>query len=1231
MKALKQSNKLIIVLTTLIILMVLVTFGDVFMANMVAYADSVIGVENVEEKCRNYTDSYEPNGINLNEYLNDYISRLDVSSFDISTNTPCLLQGGSCFASNVSYTGQALNVTASIDGDDNIVKLIPRELFTYANKTLFVGKKYGFLVVTNCSNTGFCTSTVIIIKVENSVSDYLADITLTISKAFDFAYITAGHNSTLLPKIPSLATSGINVTYTLGDGVTTAVAPVPGVKESTNGMSVEKHLCYFESERYTLANISFGAKICSQNKYNQWDSQYEASGDTGYFFTGNNYYYSASKHNNSGFHNGITEVSKGVISAGIDKVISIAEDAASNAVIPLKVASTILKVCDTFIPLSQNIEYKETNGKYGYGYDAQYLPNTKQGQISAYGDLVKASHMVLSGTDEDVLYFKEDDFANAQFSYSHTDGVYDYTQFEFRVGANIYDNSRNNVGAVVSASSYYDINTPSAKIMDNYVASDYYLLPYGTQVFSYSPSYCSEYVVEDLDSAIELYLNNVKQSRQSDGSYELKLSSGNSYTILLKNKSYVSDSGQLLLMPKFVSQGNNTLQLDANATSVVSITPTASGVYTISMPNAIVKDVLTKNANGIGYDHNNTLSTNDNSRDEVSVYLKAGNTYIILLKNSASTTLSGTLSVQPLNRSWSVGTNASCPVYPEVTYYSFTVPSDDTATVDYVFTFTNAQNVHFIVVDEDGVLYTNTIEMSSDGWLLARYLTPGKTYYIGIYGNQDIDVTPICAKNVGDSYTWKVYDGNTLCSAEPSGTYLLQRGKSYTVTLWVNNNYKYTNVAKTFDGLDEYTATSAVYDNGTGKLTLTADRDIASFLTLTAGDLKFVSLNVKTAMNSNEIGISIDYVNKIQANFTKSELARQVNFIVSGKNAYGTSINKPYNTTGSEYTTGLKDLYSALAVGVATIRVVSVEFYNKYEGRPYIQTIDGVAATVDCSTTDIYNALQFYNIRYHDSDRFKVKNSIDFSTLGENVNWIPIPELNGVIIGNFYILKGIKMVIPASVDISNVGLIRTITSTGSVTGLVLHNLSLTSATDHDKDWINVGGIAGQNNGTVSFCTVKGTITCNRNCASIGGIIGANSGTVGYNSFVGTVYGNGDMGGIIGINAAGSVSYNSVTDSFIKHYVVDEARSVGGIIGYCCGGSVANSTVKSTSISIENTSDVKKIKTRMGIVIGHLSSATVKNNNTIENCTTSTGKLKKTDYCFKYYNGQIGNMSDATVE
>lgn len=51
---------------------------------------------------------------------------------------------GESFDNNAQYYTNITTVKIGVFGDDNIVKLIPRELFTYENKTLYIGKKYGF-------------------------------------------------------------------------------------------------------------------------------------------------------------------------------------------------------------------------------------------------------------------------------------------------------------------------------------------------------------------------------------------------------------------------------------------------------------------------------------------------------------------------------------------------------------------------------------------------------------------------------------------------------------------------------------------------------------------------------------------------------------------------------------------------------------------------------------------------------------------------------------------------------------------------------------------------------------------------------------------------------------------------------------------------------------------------------------------------------------------------------
>ena len=134
-------------------------------------------------------------------------------------------------------------------------------------------------------------------------------------------------------------------------------------------------------------------------------------------------------------------------------------------------------------------------------------------------------------------------------------------------------------------------------------------------------------------------------------------------------------------------------------------------------------------------------------------------------------------------------------------------------------------------------------------------------------------------------------------------------------------------------------------------------------------------------------------------------------------------------------------------------------------------------------------------------------------TLTENINltdidWTPIGTYDKPYTGTFdgggkYTITGLT--VTGSNDY--VGLFGRIGSGGAVKNVILTEVNVTAGT-------SVGGIAGQNDGTVENCSVDGTVT-GTGFTDTGGIVGTNYGTISGCSAEGTVTGSVNDGGIAG--------------------------------------------------------------------------------------------------------------------
>ena len=134
---------------------------------------------------------------------------------------------------------------------------------------------------------------------------------------------------------------------------------------------------------------------------------------------------------------------------------------------------------------------------------------------------------------------------------------------------------------------------------------------------------------------------------------------------------------------------------------------------------------------------------------------------------------------------------------------------------------------------------------------------------------------------------------------------------------------------------------------------------------------------------------------------------------------------------------------------------------------------------------------------------------------------------------------------------NNVGLFGFIGIGGTVRNLALTGVNINTTGSYGD---NVGGIAGQNRGTIENCYVTGAVTGR---SSVGGIAGENRGTVRNCYSTCTVSLNNpsaiNIGGIVGYNNGGWVTKCYATGN------ISGGGSVGGIVGRNTSG--ANSNVE----------------------------------------------------------------------
>ena len=174
---------------------------------------------------------------------------------------------------------------------------------------------------------------------------------------------------------------------------------------------------------------------------------------------------------------------------------------------------------------------------------------------------------------------------------------------------------------------------------------------------------------------------------------------------------------------------------------------------------------------------------------------------------------------------------------------------------------------------------------------------------------------------------------------------------------------------------------------------------------------------------------------------------------------------------------------------------------------------------------------------------YKLTNDIDLTewieTNSPTNGWIPV-TLRGTFDGGGHTISGLWCD-----SVSLAGLFSNI-----IHGAVAKNIKITIPEGKAICGSTAGGIAGENNGTITYCTVIGTIQNidYEDYYYTGGIVGSNNATIGNCMFTGTVQGGFYVGGIAGFG--GASIYKCYTSGDIISYRINGC--LGGIVGTTSG-------------------------------------------------------------------------------
>ncbi len=1224
----KKANKFYII--SLIAILTVSLFVTIVMADSkIAFAT---GNENLtlEKQNEQNTSTDSPNGISISAYIEDFRNACAIPYYMYNLSTP--VSKRSLFSNGCSFSIANIS-SATVDADDNITKIIPKEYFTSVCEELYIGKEYGFYINTNYepnNNTTFLRNTVILIDVvpiANQIS--LIDIKLTPLVQLEFVTFSSTAN------VKTPRTSALTVAeYYCNYSTSLSQSVVAPRMYYTLGTNTNDKVEFCEIERFRLHDISTVALINNQNALNAGDIGYDANDDKGYFFTGNNYYFSATQRISEGNIVGsVGEVVTTMLDHGMGYVLS--NNQLSELGDFFGISGMAFDIVSSIVESTRVFEYSASNDRY----EAVHLYNTRSTQIANYeGNLIKESHILLNTSGTDRMYFLTGDYSRAQFVISSYDNSeeYEYSQMAIMYGMRI-ENVKNNdttVGILQSNITYYDINTPQTTPIQMGQPANTYILPGGSQHFDFTPTVNGvavggKYVLDVGSNDVDVYIDDVKQT-VTNGLCEFDVTQGVASNIVLKNVSTTKYRRAISISPKAVANGDSVSVL-AGKKYLVKYVPTTTDIYTLG--SSEIEIVGAYEYHNEAFTRVQTLTDSFVEGNSIDNLCFANTSYYLVLHNKEQYGCTTTLTMTPISDRVQVGNNSNINI-PATRYklYSFTTPNVGQS--NYSFVFNNSPRLSYMLMSTTG--QTCEIENAGQGYFKALNLAPNTEYYFGIKSAEQTSLSLEIIASNEDPFVWKVYDGETLLTTTSTNRYHLAKGKEYRVELWIGNT-RYMDIAHFADSLDidNNVNTGFDFDSATGTMSLESNRDYNSTVLLALKkynnsletDYTYhpTFLMIYTAISVSEVQISVNVVDDIIANFVYGDSINYINVRVTGQNKSQQAISLSYSLPKSTTSLSLMQaLYNNKAVCDATLDVESVNYTRNGETRT-VELHNNVTINCDYSHLSgtervITNALHLYNIRNSVSSTYHIANNINVSKLG--ANWTPIAYFSGAIYGDGNKISGMTISLTGKSSLYY-GFIEL--NEGKVRILIIEGLSISGAPPTNRV-VYVGGIAAHNNGDIYNCIVQGNISIDATHSNVGGIVGRNTGTLSNCTFGQTVgnpsylYGRENVGGIVGYSG-GSLTNCTTTNADIVFVLTSTPYSVGGLVGYAEECTFVGNAVMNVDISLSYQGQTSS--QRIGWHIGTLKSCTIISAGGHAGCTHNISQIQNQLYCFAQYDGRIG--------
>lgn len=1147
------------------------------------------------------------------------------SQYDTYTNTDANLNNYNINQRMSSVAKFGKDLLLSVWNDDEIVKIIPRELFTKNGEYLYIGKEYGFFVNTfsdtyyDSETETYSTSSknkhsyVLVFDITNDLHYQNSDtVQITVAPVFqyEYAYIDATESYLSLN-----GTSGYNLSgyrkkaiYDLSEGsADNFVVLCPRF-----GTSV----VYQQETRYYLKDISFGLSLYNEQALNEGDQGYQAINDEGSFFLNLDYKYNGIVRERGAFpvKETITlakDVAKLLLTKGLGKVAN----TLNNLLNLTELASGIGNAINFISGIENFVNPSDIETGNGI-ITATYLQNDLNNK------LIKGVGAAINTANAESVWYKVGNTCSITAQTMHTAKGREpnYMRLNREIGLKIVDVADDSTVMTGLTSEQLNMHSRVYKPITMEQPNEIILLPNGTNYFQFTPQFASHYRFDfETDNGCELYIDGQKIANSSV-SCDVYLSP-KKHNIEVRNQDGVQNS--FTVSPKVYDVSNQEFSVKPNEEYVIKLNVDGIRAWKLSDPDFIFTSYY--------YNNFSDASKTALGGTQEAVIRKSPNEILyVVVKNTSSIEKSVYLTDSDV-QALTLNENGSFNISAIDTYVSFEAPEDGT---------------YYLSVLTTNVLFTGSVyhwngsnkEVTESTYYRDKYqisLNAGQQIYFRFRGfNGEIKtITTVMKKYNYTVYWYKEENGYTTRIASEVR---LQAGSN--VKLYVM-----------FDDVTKIEPNNIVWhcnSNFRNGLAINGENiminDACSLGNLFNLGVSYVSggfyfpgataetnrLEVFIIPRLTEIFKEFENTDNLGFYWNCAPNVTGIEYSYSDGHSFSGNENVDWKPTDTVNYVNLLSLNYTSFYDI-TIRISKISYKDYLSGSHTIETresthtVPSVFASSFGSNVDISYLRHFQNmtkggVMQHIRTYNQVADIMPSNVLS-NSNPMANAIFNKTYNGNYHALNtfyyddtGSPLLIGGfcganhgtieNLDLVSVVIGKNATNVGGMVGInwnTIRNCTVDTWIDfEDSDnTTNFGGVAGYSSGKLTNIEVRPLIKVSK---SAGGLVGVCAGSTIENCHV-------------GINSATSVS--SPSEIYIKKYA---DIAVGGLIGEMTASSNNKISGCTVSIDIKYTAPVSNntnnlIAPKIGGVVGWKKGGTV--TNTTFSGTISTGTLKVLSYGF----------------